>query len=53
MNYETWLVEVCKYLQSTKYRGKDLEEIFSHINLSDSKLAFLDGEDPFDYSKNY
>jgi hypothetical protein len=47
MNFDEWLFQVCEFI-SIKTK-KDITDVFSSIDLTDAKLAFLDGEKPEEY----
>ena len=51
MTFEQWLFKACEFI-SIKTR-KDITEVYSSINLSNAKLAFLDGENPEEYIYNW
>jgi hypothetical protein len=47
--FNKWIFEVCLYIQNKSIRKVELEGIFSSIDLTDTKLAFIDGESPESY----
>lgn len=40
MDFDEWIFRVCEKLS---YGRKDITEIYSSLNLTDAKLAFIDG----------
>lgn len=46
--FEIWLYEVCEHISSLT--RKEITEVYSSINLTDARLAFLDGVNPEEYS---
>ena len=49
--FNKWLYLVCESKAKTLKKLKEPDDIFPYINLSDAKLAFLDGQTPEEYSK--
>lgn len=49
MDFEKWLYDVCVIM---KPHNKDMEYVYSLIELSNAKLAYLDGETPVQYAKS-
>lgn len=47
MKFDEWIYEVAECI-STKSR-KDITEVYSMIDLTDAKLAFMDGVAPEEY----
>lgn len=46
MEFDEWIFKVCENLS----RGREIVEIYSTFDLTDAKLAFLDGISWFDYN---
>ena len=52
MNFEEWVYKVCENLKNTKFRHIEMEDIYSSLDLTEAKYAFLDGESPEEYIPN-
>ena len=49
--FNKWVYLVCESKSKSLRNLKEPHDIFPYINLSDAKLAFLDGQTPKEYSK--
>lgn len=47
MTFDEWLYEVCEYIQIRT--RKDMTDIYSSINLTDAKIAYMDNFTPRNY----
>jgi len=48
-NFHEWLYKACE-IKAGKL--KDAHDIFCHVDLTDAKLAFMDGMTELEYSKH-
>lgn len=51
MTFDNWIAKVAEHL-AKKYK-KESTDIYSLIDLTDAKLAFLDKVDPEEYDINF
>ena len=49
MTFDQWIYAVCVEIQRKQLKPVELQNIFSSINLTDARLAYIDGEVPEKY----
>jgi hypothetical protein len=49
MTFEQWMYAVCVEIQKRQLKPVELQDIYSSIDLTDSRLAYVDGEVPEKY----
>ena len=49
--FNKWVYLACEAKAKSLKNLKEAHDIFPYVNLSDAKLAFLDGQTPEEYSK--
>lgn len=52
--FNEWLFEVCEKASLHSFnKEKDEQYYFERIDLTEAKLAYIDGENPEEFSKQY
>jgi hypothetical protein len=49
MTFEQWIYAVCVEIQRKSLRPVELQNVYSSIDLTDARLAYIDGEVPEKY----